>query len=190
MRGKNSILRLLRQCLLVLGLATLAVCSDSRSEEAGGFDRVQLPGNLTAATADLSVEGRLRGGKPIYIDLESIKKMPAISFTTDDPWDKAERKYTGVSLRDLLDYLGVEDQATSLQVIAANGYESFIKLEDIRRFEYILCYMEDEVLLTEQADVVNRGSLIIAINFDKHKDVSIELFKHQLVWQVIKFIVS
>ena len=34
-----------------------------------------------------------------------------------------------------------------------------------------------------------KGSLIIAINFDRHKNVPIELYKHQLVWQVNKIIV-
>ena len=163
MERKSVTFKLLRLCLPLFALVLLSVCADSRSKEAGGFDRIQLPGNLTAETADLSVEGKLRGGKPIYIDLESIRGMPAISFSSFDPWEEVEHTYTGVSLTALLDYLGGEELGENLEIIAANDYKITIKIEDIKELEYILCYMVDDVLLTELVKLPNKGSLIIAI---------------------------
>ncbi len=170
----------------MLAAIALSLCTEEGPAEMIGSEKVMLPQNLTEATADLIVEGKMAGANPKYLDLKTIMAFPKKTFSAYDPWDKKEQKYTGVSLSDLLDFLGAEETVKYVEVIAGNNYRIPIRIEDIRRFEYILCYMIDDTLFVERESIKSKGSLIIAINFDKHRDLDIGVYKHQLVWQVVK----
>lgn len=124
------------------------------------------------------------------MDIQTLKAFPKTSFEAYEPWGKKREHYTGVSIIDLLNYLDIINSVSHIQVIAANDYKIPIKLQDLKQFEYILAYMIDGVILKGKKEFTKKGSIIIAINFDKNKEMDMEIYKSQLVWQVKTIIVE
>ena len=147
------------------------------------FSQVELPKTLTAENADLIIEGSIIP-KIVYLDLNILRKFPTTSFTCSDPWDETEHTYNGVSIIGLLEYLKIDPSAVNIVVEAKNGYTIPIRLEDLKRYEYILAHTRDDFTLGSEASPEKLGNLIVAINFSKHKNIDIEVYKNQLAWQV------
>ncbi|HEC62422.1 MAG TPA: hypothetical protein ENI27_09275 [bacterium] len=179
--------------LLATLCTALAVssCGEEEKEQdrLTGFEKVTFPNGLTAENADLSIEGKTGRNGPVYLDLKTVMAMPVTSFETHDPWDEKRQKYTGVSLIDLLEFVGIDDSAESVEVIAANDYEVSIRLADLRRYQYLLAYMIDDVLLVESENLEKKGKLMVEINFSGNEEIDIDIYKNQLVWQVKTVIV-
>ena len=161
-----------------------------KSGKSSDFDVIKLPQNINSESADLTVKGLVKTAKPAYLDMETIRALPQRTFTTYDPWDKKTQKYTGVEIYDLLNYLRLEKSATYIEVIAANDYRIPIMIEDLEKYDYILSYMVNGTLYPENKAYKRKGSLAVAINFDGNKDLDIEVYKHQLAWQVVMIIVK
>ena len=106
-----------------------------------------------------------------------------------DPWDSKTHEFTGVALFPLLKRIGIAESATRIDVIAANDYSVTIGLENMDKYEYIIAYEMDKQLLHENPDFKKRGTLIIAINFNKYKHIDANVYKFHLTWQVKDIIV-
>jgi hypothetical protein len=176
---QKTVVGFLAACMCFL----LAGCLDKDSGKVDEeiFD-IKLPQGLTEETADLIVTDL--SGRKILLNLAILRELPAVEFVTYDPWDEKRERFSGVSLLGLLRSLEVVMDADSIMVIAGNGYEIPIKMTDLKRYEYILAYMIDGQMLQETEHMVKKGKLIIAINFGKHPDIPVEVYKNQLVWQV------
>ena len=192
-KGKVHWSMALCAALLAALCTALAVsaCGEEEKEQDRliGFEKVTLPNGLTAETADLSIAGKTGRDGPVYLDLKTVMAMPVTSFETHDPWDEKKQKYTGVSLIDLLEFVGIDDSSESIEVIAANDYEVSIRLADLRRYQYLLAYMIDDVLLVESENLEKKGKLMVEINFSGNEEIDIDIYKNQLVWQVKTVIV-
>jgi len=170
-------------------IATCVFCSGCARNFKPNYEfKVVVPENLDETAADLVIRN-IHGGR-ILLDLATIKSLPATSFKTYDPWDAKRESYTGVDLYDLLRALDVLDGADHLRVVGANGYEVPITVRDLREHEYILAYMVDGKNLGESEELVKKGNLIIAINFDRDTDLSVAIYKNQLVWQVVEILIE
>jgi hypothetical protein len=115
--------------------------------------------------------------------------FPRTTITCTCPWMDLEHDYTGVLLLSLLESLGLDDGATSIEVRAANRYSVRIRIEDLRRHRYVLAYQMDGTLLGRRSDLEHRGALITAIDFAPEYDVDLEVYKYQFVWQVNEIVV-
>lgn len=170
----------------------LIACSAKTDGETVSWRGVYtLPKGLTKETADLQI--RRAGGStngPVLLDLETLCSLPAITFETFDPWDEKRERFTGVSLYRLLEWTGMSEEETDITVIAENGYESQMKVTDLRRYGYILAYMIDGAYLGETDGLTKKGNFVIAINFDKHTDLPVEIYKSHLVWQVAEIVLN
>lgn len=176
--------------IFVLTASVVFVGWKPKSGKLSEFEAVKLPQYINAENADLTIKGLVKAANPAYLNLETIMDMPQRTFTTYDPWDKKTQQYTGVEIYDLLKYLGLEKSATYIEIIAANDYRIPIKVEDLEKYDYILSYKVNGTLYSEVEAYKKKGSLAVAINFDGNKNMEIEVYKHQLVWQVIMIIVK
>ncbi len=176
---------------IILIILTLTQWGCVRKRPTQEIKEIILPDDLTADTADFKVEGNISRPESVYLDVETITAFPEISFTAHDLWDNRDRKYTGASLIQLLDAVGMDESATAVEVFAENDYHVPIRISDLRTYEYILCYRIDDVLLDGATESLqNKGSLVIAINFHKHPDMDVDVYKNQLVWQVTRMIIQ
>ncbi|MBN1524537.1 MAG: hypothetical protein JW904_08645 [Spirochaetales bacterium] len=181
-------MQICRICCFLLFIALFGCTQDNQSEDAG-FAKVPLPSSVAADNVVLEILNNSGGNAPVLFDLPTIMAFPQTSFTGNDPWDHTAHKFTGVQLFPLLKRIGIQNTATRVEVIAANNYRITIGLEDMQRYNYLLSYSMDNVLLQGNPDLKKRGSLMIAINFDKYKNLDTELYKNHLVWQVKTIIV-
>jgi hypothetical protein len=149
-----------------------------------GFASVAPPEGLSAETADLVLRGRIGRPEPLLLDLKTIMAFPQASFTTIDPWDGKEHRFTGVSLAGLLAWAGIEPGASSLALTARNKYSIPIKREDYEKRGYIVAWAMDGQAFSAESATRKRGPLAIAIDFSRNKDLPVELYKHQLLWQL------
>lgn len=166
--------------LTVLALLFLSGCG---MESEKGFADFSPPASPASGRADLVISGDGIDG-PLYLDLEFLMSLPAESFSSPDPWDGVEHSYTGVSIARLLYSCGMSPDAVRVTVSAANGYSAPITPDDLRRYGHILAYTMDGETFESAGSLTKRGKLIVAIDFSAHKDLDVDIYKHQLVWQV------
>lgn len=136
----------------------------------------------------LTVSGNIAGAKPVYLDMAAIRKLPAVRFSTYDPWDKRQRTYTGPLITDVLALAGAGPASTEIDVIASNDYEISINISDMAKIGHILSYQMDGLVYAKHNKPGNKGPLAVAINFDEN-DIEMEIFKHQLAWLVKKIVI-
>ncbi len=150
---------------------------------------VALSKLLTQESADLTVTGKIISNEPIFFSLETFMKLPFKTIETTNYWTKEKEKFTGVGFFDLLNFIGLEETTSKVEIVAANNYTITIRLSDLERYEYILSYELDGKLYNDLPPERNKGPIAIAINFDKHPELDREIYKHQLVWFVDTLIV-
>lgn len=145
---------------------------------------------IVSAAADdviLVIEGPA-GGEPVTFTEKQIRLMPKKTFLTYDPWDRRERKYTGVPLATLLKHIGKLDEISVLDVIGRNKYSVKITMNDVTKYDHLISYeMNGEDYSTLKDD--NKGPLAIALKMeDVEPDDTIRL-KNQFVWWVEKIVI-
>lgn len=147
------------------------------------YDGVNIKQNIDKETAVLILNRD--ESATLHIDMESILSFNSRTYTTYDPWDETTVTYTGVPLYEFLKYFGLSDENKLIEIIATNDYIGIIKTEDLKKYDYLLSYkMEGKFYYEYGESNKNKGNLAIAINFDKHKDLPVDIYKHQLVWWI------
>lgn len=176
--------------LVLLTVPFIAGCGgrgESRTDAEGrktAEKNIVLPEDPNPEDVVLTVEGLIHGPTPARFDLATIKKFKPVSFTNFDPWDKKDRKYTGVDIMDILEFLGLDDSARFIDIKAANGYSVSVDIHDMRSDCHIFSYAMDGREYAAYAGKENKGPLAVAIDFTAHPDLSVDVYKHQLVWFV------
>jgi hypothetical protein len=168
----------------VLMIALLACAAGMAIAEGAAKPSIHLPSGLTEETAALAIRGDLAGGEAVLLDMATIRSFPAHSFTCVDGWDGKTHKYTGALLSDVLAGAGIAASSTRITVNARNKYSIPIRRSDYERLGYLLAWEIDGRLFGEDKATKNRGDLSIAIDFASHPELDLQVYKHQLVWQV------
>jgi hypothetical protein len=148
------------------------------------FAHITLPSNPAPEHVVLTVNGKIRKANPALFDLTTIQAFQPITFTIFDPWDKQEQTYEGTPVIDILQFLEMENSAETIEVVARNGYEITINVDDLKQYTYIFSYAMNGKLYNEYTGSQNKGPLAIAIDFSRNAEIDIEIYKHQLVWFV------
>ena len=175
----------------IIGLPLHLFAGETKTETTLTREKIiVLSAKLNSNSADLIIEGKINTPNPAFFDLATLKKIPPHSFEVINRWTGAKEKYTGVAIIDLLNILGLDGTASSIEVLAANEYRISITLKDLRRYEYILSYKLNDIMYSEHQPKYNKGPLAIAINFDKHPEIDREIYKHHLVWFVSTIVVN
>jgi len=143
---------------------------------------------LTAAALEpatgkviLTVSGKIaekNSGNTANFDLEMLEKLPAVSFTTQTPWDKHPVKFTGPLLRDVL--AAVKATGTTMHAVAVNDYKTAIPVSDAHSFGMILAYkMNDQPI-----SLRTKGPLFIVYPFDAKPELQTDLYYGRSAWQL------
>ncbi len=148
------------------------------------FKNIVLPQELEKEEIAFTVKGKIGKTKIASFDLKTLERFPKMSFTTWDPWDAMKREYEGVLLSDILRFLKIDSSATRIEIYARNDYKTIIGVEDLPRVGYLLAYKMDGKYFKEWEGKSNKGPIAIAIDFDSHKDIDINIYKENLVWWV------
>lgn len=112
-------------------------------------------------------------------DLAMLQALPQQSFSTKTPWYSQPRKFSGVTLRDLLAAVGAPSGAT-IRAVALNDYRVEIPPEDAARHGAMLAYLLDDKPMA----VRDKGPLVIIYPFDDRPDLRSALHYSRAIWQL------
>ncbi len=136
---------------------------------------------VAAPKVILTITGNVQkraGVDSIDFDMAALAKLPQTSFSTKTPWYAQPRKFTGVSLKDLLASVG--GTGTLLKALALNDYRVEIPAEDWLQHGAMLAYLLDDKPMT----VREKGPLVIVYPFDERREVRTAVHYGRAVWQL------
>lgn len=135
----------------------------------------------------LTVEGDLKHtntSSGIDFDFDMLAKMPRSRIVTTTPWTAGEVVFEGVSLKDLLGYLGVT--SGTLRAYAINQYAVEIPVADATTSMPIVAYLRDG----ERMSVRQKGPLWVMYPFDDLPQLRNEAFHARAIWQLRSIVVE
>ena len=158
-----------RQACLALAATTLPLTAPvwALDKPAG---KVVL--SVTGKVGQANAEGRAD------FDMAMLAALPQKSFTTNTPWYKTPKKFTGPLLRDVLAVAGAH--GTMLRTQALNDYRVDIPFEDAQRFDMILARLLDD----KPMPVRDKGPLFIIYPFDNRPELRNALYFSRSAWQL------
>lgn len=161
-------------------------CTQSKEEsEYSQYYKIALPDSVPDKEVILRFSGMINSEEPVSLDLNTIMSFPETGFKSIDPWDdNIEHEFKGVLLFPLLKRIGISGSVSKIDITAENDYKVTIGIDDIEKYEYLLVYEIDGEMIHNNPDFRPRGSIMIAINFDKYQELDIEIYKFHLAWQV------
>ena len=156
-----------RQCLLAVG--TLFLASSSHALEAPKSKVfLTLNGNVAVKNA----------GERADFDMAMLAALPQHSFTTQTPWYREKKKFSGPLLRDVLDAAGARGDA--LKAVALNNFKVEIPVADTRQFPVLLARLMDD----QPIPVRDKGPLFIIYPFDADPALQSTRYYNRAAWQL------
>lgn len=122
--------------------------------------------------------GERNRGKVAALDLNMLRTLPQVSFTTLTPWDKNPQKFTGPLLRDVLALVRAEGRM--LKAHAINDYRIDIPASDAQRYDVVLAHSIDDRQLT----VRTKGPLFVVYPFQRHPELQNNTYYERSIWQL------
>src|ERR1700757_4415387 len=98
-------------------------------------------------------------------DMAMLEKLPQHSFSTKTPWYPEPRKFTGVTLRELLAAVG--GRGKTAKALALNDYRVDIPLDEALRQDVMVAYLLDDKPML----VRDKGPLVIIYPFDSRPEL-------------------
>lgn len=129
----------------------------------------------------LTVSGRIEvtnRATPLRMDLPTIESVGLVEYTVLDPFEKVERTFTGVLMKDLLALWQVPPDATVVNVEALNDYAIDIPIELLQTYPVIFALMQDGEYMTPDY----RGPAMLVFPYNHYEfDLSADSY---WVWQI------
>lgn len=129
----------------------------------------------------LSVVGQVglpNAGDRADFDMAMLEALPVHSFSSDTPWFKGPRRFSGPLLREVLAVAGAHGQ--QLRVVALNRYKVDIPFDDALRFDMLLATRLDG----QPMAVRDKGPLFIVYPFDQSPTLRSERYYGRSAWQL------
>ena len=121
---------------------------------------------------------KTNNGARAEFDMAMLEALPQQSFTTNTPWYKEPRKFTGPLLRDVLAAAGASGK--SLKAVALNDYKVALPAEDTDRYGVIVARLLDD----KPMPVRDKGPLFIIYPFDTDQTLRSERYYNRAAWQL------
>ena len=137
--------------------------------------------DTSASKVVLTITGNVQkraGVESLDFDMAMLAKLPQTSFNTKTPWYAEPRKFTGVSLKDLLSSVG--GTGNTLKAMALNDYRVEIPAEDWLQHGAMLAYLLDD----KPMSVREKGPLVIIYPFTDRREVRTAVHYSRAVWQL------
>lgn len=137
------------------------------------------PAGKPLLTLSGNIENTNEEGKAVF-DITSLEKLGMVSFQTASPWYNGRTTFTGIPLRNLMDYVGAK--GTVVKVTALNDYTTVIPLSDFKKYNVILALKVNG----EYMRVRDKGPLFIVYPYDSEPELNNQVFYSRSAWQVSK----
>ena len=128
----------------------------------------------------LTVGGRIKSGKLVRFDLATLESLGLIRFTTPTSWTTEPAAFEGVLLSALLDIVGADPAATTLNLIALNDFESPAPIADGRKWPVMLALKRDGEYMSRR----DRGPIWMIYPQHAYPEVGQREYFSRWVWQL------
>lgn len=118
-------------------------------------------------------------GKVTVFDLEMLRALPQTHFETSTVWTEGVTNFTGVSLKDFAESLGIT--SGTLVMTAVNDYAAEVPLADAVEGGPILAYMMDGKIMS----VRDKGPIWLVYPYDGHPAYQTEVIYARSIWQLV-----
>ena len=116
--------------------------------------------------------------QPLTLDRAALMALPVTTIETSTIWTDGTHSFTGVSLADLLDEIGVTEG--TLLATAANNYTVEIPVSDAVQGGPIVAYLMDNA----EMPLRDKGPLWIVYPYDADPDYRTEVIYSRSIWQL------
>lgn len=116
--------------LILLLVLAAAACGDDAGETTS---TAAVTTTATLGEAALTITGSVTGSVTAeqVFGIDALRDLEGVSLTLEHP-KNGPTEYTGVRLKALLDLAGIDATATTVTLIASDGYSIDIPLTDVR----------------------------------------------------------
>ena len=114
----------------------------------------------------------------VVIDLEMLKKLPQLRFSTKTIWTEGDVEFTGVSLKTVLEYVGFS--GAKIEAIALNDYKIEIPVSGISEKAPLVAYLMNGVEMPSRG----KGPLWIVYPYDSDPKFRTEVIYSRSIWQL------
>jgi len=172
---------------MALALVSSAISTAANAQPSKDYESVSeamlKPGMAIPEPAGpviLTVSGRIKSGKPVRFDLATLESLGLIRFTTLTSWTTEPAAFEGVLLSALLDVVGADPAATSLNLIALNDFESPAPITDGRKWPVMLALKRDGEYMSRR----DRGPIWMIYPQHAYPEVGQREYFSRWVWQL------
>ena len=117
----------------------------------------------------------------IEYDLAALQGLPQTEYKTENGFMDGASVFSGPLLRDVLELSDLLDEDT-ITLKAANDYEISYPVSDATDYDVIIATQVDGNVMS----VREKGPLWLMYPFSDFPELSDELFKSRLVWQLVE----
>ena len=150
------------------------------------------PGDTLPAPTDeviLTIKGKIgqtNVDDTAQFDLAMLEKLGLVKYEVLDPFAKKERVFTGVLLSQLLDVVGAEPEAQTLELVASNEYKTDLELGDARKWPLLFALQADGAPIP----LDDGGPAIIVFPFDDYPEIDHATYDPKWVWSMTEITVK
>lgn len=156
-------------------LAAVAVAAAPLSATAAGGLVSPAGEVLLVVSGNITVSN---DGETAQFDMEMLRRLGEVTFSTSTPWTEGTQTFTGASLADLVAALGVTHGG--LRATAVNEYSVRIPIDDAVPGGPIIAYLRNG----EPMSVRDKGPLWIVYPYDADTKYQAEAIYSRSIWQL------
>lgn len=179
-----------RVAIALLFSFTLTACTKTMALEAdytmvteptlSAGDPIPLP----SSDPLLTIRGKVNATNAddsILMGRDDIEAVGVVTYTVTDPFEERPIEYTGVLMRDLLDLWQLDDDATSVRLVALNDYHTEVSISELKELPIMLALQSDGKYMTPDY----RGPSMIVYPVHNY-EFDLEKVHSNWIWQLIE----
>ena len=149
-----------------------------RPAQLKGGDPIPPPRGEIILTVDGAI-GAANDGNKIVMDVATLEAAGLVEYTVRDPFERRNRLFRGVLMRDLLNLWKVNPDASTLLMVALNDYRIEVPIDMLRQFPVLFALQADGAYMK----IEYRGPAMLVFPYGYYK------FKRPLsdaywIWQI------
>lgn len=119
-------------------------------------------------------------------DLATLESLHQVQYDVNDPFAQKQRLFQGVLMSELLEMVGADPTATTLELIALNDYSSEISISDIQKWPILFATQADG----QYIPLDDGGPAIIILPFDDFPELDQLIYEENWVWSMTQIVVK
>lgn len=124
--------------------------------------------------------GTTNQGDSLVFDLQTLEQLRLVKYSTKDPWLDETVTYTGVLLSDLFRFADISADATTAHMVALDGYEVEIAIEDTEKWPILLATRADG----DYMSIDNYGPTRVVFPYNSYPEIDEIQYNDLWIWNL------